>query len=102
MFLTMRRPREGPARRPVLSRGTDVAYGELRVARQPLELDDGAHFDRAEPRARDALGDGDRLVEISGVDEEEPPSCSRVSAKGPSVMSGLPLRTRTLVAVDVG
>src|SRR2546422_4632339 len=31
-----------------------------------------------------------------------PPSCSRVSANGPSVTSRLPLRTRTLVAIDVG
>src|SRR5437763_6879775 len=33
---------------------------------------------------------------------KKPPSCSRVSANGPSVMSGLPSRTRTLVAVEVG
>src|SRR5216684_4445895 len=31
-----------------------------------------------------------------------PPSCSRVSANGPSVTTRLPLRTRTLVAVEVG
>src|SRR3981081_3212882 len=32
---------------------------------------------------------------------QTPPSCSRVSAKGPSVVSVLPSRTRTVVAVEV-
>src|SRR5206468_10005434 len=33
---------------------------------------------------------------------QKPPSCSWVSAKGPSVVSVLPSRTRTVVAVEVG
>ena len=41
----------------------------------------------------------DRLVQVPGIDQVEPASCSFVSAKGPSVTDTLPLRTRTVVAV---
>jgi hypothetical protein len=67
-----------------------------------FQLQNRPHFDCAEAPAGNLRREVDGLVEISGVDQDEPPSCSFVSAKGPSVTDVLPPRVRRVVAARTG
>jgi hypothetical protein len=73
-----------------------------RPCQRLLHLHDGADLDRAVQRAGDLGRPVDGLVQVLAIQQVKPPSCSLVSANGPSVVSVLPSRTRTVVAVELG
>ena len=66
------------------------------------EIHDRTHFDAASLCRRDFRGHLNGFIQVPRVDQVDPPSCSVVSANGPSVVAIEPLRTRTVVAVRTG
>ena len=64
-----------------------------------VNVDDRPQLDGRAKDDRDASGDRDRRVQILGLELHQPADLLLVSAKGPSVTSVSPSRTRTVLAV---